>query len=118
MSKAFGNPEELELAVIVRGFEIECGPASEVGRVTTQIDGNVPDVAGENADELSLWMTELVVKAAEDAARGERLVVLGEARGKTKRIKSIRVEDFSEPAAGVAVARRLQNFYVAQGGVT
>lgn len=118
MGKAFGNPEELEFAVIVKGLEVKRGPTPEIGRVSTEIDGNVPDVAGEDADELPLRMTELVVETAQNAARGKRLIVLGEGGGKTKRNKGVSVKDFSEPAACVAVALGLQDFYIAQGGVT
>jgi hypothetical protein len=118
MSKAFGDPEEFELPVVIAGLEIESCPAAEVGRVATKIDGNVPDVTGEDANEFPLRMTELVVKTTKNTACGKRLVVLGEGRGKTERREGIRVEDFSEPAARVAVPRGLQDFYIAQGGVT
>jgi hypothetical protein len=75
-------------------------------------------VAGENADEFALGMTELVVEAAEDAAGGERLIVLSEGRGKTERSKGVGIEDFREPAACIAMALGLQDFYIAQGGIT
>jgi hypothetical protein len=118
MGKAFGNPEELELAVVIAGLEIECGPATEVGRVAAEIDGDVPDVAGEDADEFALWMAELVVEAAEDTARRKRLIVLGEGGGKTERGKGVCIENFGEPTACVAIALGLQDFYIAQGGIT
>lgn len=118
MRKAFGNPDELEFALVIAGFEIERGPTAEVGRVATEINSDVPDVAGEDADEFSLGMTELVVETAENAAGGKRLVVLSEGRGKSERGEGIGIKDFSEPAARVAVAFRLQDFYIAQGGIT
>jgi hypothetical protein len=118
MCKAFGYPEELEFAVLIAGLEIEGGPAAEVGRVATKIYGNVPDVAGEDPDEFTLWMTELVVETAKNTARGKRLVVLGKGRWKAKRSEGLCVKDFSEPSTCVAVAFGLQDFYIAQGGVT
>ena len=118
MGKAFGNPEELELAVVVEGLEIEGGPAAEVGRVTTEIDGYIPDVAGEDANEFALRMTQLVVEPAENAACGKRLIVLSEDRRKTEGGEGVRIKKLSEPAALVAVAPGLQDFHIAQGGLT
>jgi hypothetical protein len=118
MRKTFGNPQELKFAVVVTGLKIERSPTAEVWRLRTEIDGDVPDVAGEDADEFSLGMTELIVKSAEDAPRGKRLVVLGEGRGKTERGEGIGIEEFREPAARIAVASWLQDFYIAQGGIT
>ena len=63
-------------------------------------------------------MAELVVQAAKHASGGKRLIVLCEGRGKTERGKGIGIEDFGEPAAGVAMPRWLQDFYIAQGGIT
>ena len=118
MREAFGNPEELEFTLVIAGFEIERGPTAEVRRVATEVDSDIPDVAGEDADEFSLGMTELVVETAENAAGGKRLVVLSEGRGKSERGEGVGIENFSEPAARVAVAFRLQDFYIAQGGIT
>jgi len=114
MRKAFGNPEELDFAVFIAGLEIECGPASKVGRFAAEINGDVPNVAGKDTDEFSLGMTELVVEAAEHAACGKRLVVLSEGRGKTERSKGVRIKEFGEPTAVIAVASGLQNLYIAK----
>lgn len=81
MGKAFGDPEELEAVAEGGGFEVKAGPSAEVGRAAAEIDGDVPDVAGEDADELSLGLAELVVQAPEDAFSGEGLVVLNEPGG-------------------------------------
>jgi hypothetical protein len=64
------------------GFEVESSPFAEVGRVAAEVDGDVPDVAGENTDELALGLAELIVQAAKDALTGEGLVVLDELGGK------------------------------------
>jgi len=82
--EAFGDPEELEVVVRGFGFEVEASPFAEVGRVATEIDGDVPDVAGEDADEFALWLAELVVEAPEYAFDGEGLVILHEFRRKTR----------------------------------
>ena len=118
VSEAFGNPEKFEFALVIAGLEVEGGPAAEIGRITAEIYGDVPDMAGENADEFALRMPELVVKAAENTASGKRLVVLGEGRGKAERSKGVGVEDFSEPSARIAKASGFEDFYIAQGGIT
>ena len=118
MSKAFGNPEQFELAVVIAGLEIECSPAAEVRRVAADIDGDVPDVAEEDADEFALRMAQLVVETTEDTARRKRLIVLSEDGRETERGKGVCIENFGEPTACVAIAFGLQDFYIAQGGIT
>jgi len=77
MGEAFGDPKELELVVRGASFEVEAGPFAEVGRAA-KIDGDVPDMTGEDADEFALRLAELVMQAAEHAFDGKRLVVLNE----------------------------------------
>jgi hypothetical protein len=72
VGEAFGDPEELEGV----GTEVEAGPFSEVGGFGAEVYGYVPDMAGEDADELSLGLAELVMEASEDAFGGEGLVIL------------------------------------------
>lgn len=83
MGEAFGNPKDLEVVGGGLGFEMESGPFTEVGRVAAEVDGDVPDMAGEDTYQLALGLAELVVETAEDALSGERLVVLEELGGKT-----------------------------------
>jgi len=83
VSEAFGDPEGLEVVVRGLGFEVESSPFAEVRRVAAKINGDVPDMAGEDADELALGLAELVVQATEYAFDRERLIVLNELRGKT-----------------------------------
>jgi hypothetical protein len=83
VGEAFGDPEELEFVVGGFGSEVEPCPFTEIRGVAAKIDSDVPDMAGENADELALRLTELVVQAAEHAFDGERLVVLNELGGKS-----------------------------------
>jgi hypothetical protein len=118
VGEALWDPQKLEFALGIIRLEIEAGPASEVGRVTTEIDGDVPDVPGEDANEFALRMTELVVKAAKDAADREGLIVLREGVREIERGKGVCVEDFGKPAAGVSMAFRLQDFYITQRCVT
>ena len=88
MGEAFGDPKELEVVVGRLGFEVESGPFAEVGGVAAEVDGDIPDMAGEDADEFALGLAELVVQAPEYAFDRERLVVLNELRGKTSGGKS------------------------------
>ena len=83
VGETFWNPKELEFVGGGLGFEVKTGPFAEVGRVSAQIDGDVPDMAGEGSDELSLRFAELVVQASEDTFDGERLVILNELGGQT-----------------------------------
>jgi hypothetical protein len=78
MSEAFGNPEELEVIVPRLTFEVEAGPFAEVGRVGAEIDRDVPDMPGEDADKFALGPAELIMQAAEHALDGKGLVVLDE----------------------------------------
>ena len=117
MRKTFGNPEEFEFAFFVARLEIEGCPATEVRRVAAEIDSDVPDVAGEDADEFALRMTELIVEAAEDSAGGERLIVLREGRRKAERVEGVGIKDLCEPATRITKASGLQNLYIAQGGI-
>ena len=80
MGKAFGNPEELQWVGGGLGFQMESGPSAEVGRVVPKIDRNVPNMAGENSDELGLRPAELIVKAAEYSFYREGLIVLDKIR--------------------------------------
>jgi len=83
VGEAFGYPEELEVVVGGLGFEVESGPLAEVGGVAAEVDGDVPDMAGEYANELALRLAELVMQATEHAFNGERLIVLNELCGET-----------------------------------
>jgi len=83
VGEAFGDPEELQVVARGLSFQVKAGPSSEVRRVAAEVDGDVPDMTGEDTDEFALGPAELVVQAAEDAFDGERLVVLNESGGKT-----------------------------------
>jgi hypothetical protein len=87
VGKAFRDPEELELVARSFGSQVESRPPSEVWGVAAEIDGDVPDVTGEYADELALRSGELVMQPAEDTFNRKRLIVLDELSGKTGRGK-------------------------------
>ena len=78
VGKAFRDPEELEVLAPRLSFEVEAGPFAEVGGVPAEIDGDVPDMPGEDADKFALGLVELVMQAAEHALDGKGLVVLDE----------------------------------------
>ena len=104
VGEAGGDPEHGQVALLILGFEVEAFVLAEGRGVTAKIDGDVPDVSGEYADELSLRLLELVVKAAKDTARGFRLVVLDEAVGEAGGGERLFVEDFGKPTALIAEA--------------
>ena len=78
MGEAFGDPEELQVVLRGLGFEVEARPFAEVGGVATEIDGDVPDMTREDANEFALRLAKLVVKTAENTLNREGLVILNE----------------------------------------
>ena len=78
MGEAFGDPEQLEVIIARLSFEVETGPFAEIGRVAAEIDSNVPDMPGEDADKFALGLAELVMQTPEHAFDGKGLVVLNE----------------------------------------
>jgi hypothetical protein len=79
--EAFGDPKELEVVGCGLGFKVEASPFTEVRGVATEVNGDVPYVSGEDADEFALWLAELVVEAPKHPFYGKRLVVLDELSG-------------------------------------
>lgn len=63
VGEAFGDPE---LALVV-GAEDDADPLAEGGGAAAQIDGHVKNFAGDDADQFSLGLLDLVVQAAQDA---------------------------------------------------
>src|SRR4051812_15310048 len=59
VSEAFGNPEHLKLAVLVAGLQVEACPSSEVWGIAPEIDGDIPYMSGDDANELTLWSFKL-----------------------------------------------------------
>ncbi len=108
VSEAFGDPEELEGV----GVEVEAGPFAEVGGAWAEVYSDVPDMAGEDADELSLGLSELIMEAAEDAFGGERLVILKKLGGKTGGREGGLVVNFCKPAATISETVGFNEFYV------
>ena len=78
MGEAFGDPEKLQVVIHGLGFEVEARPFAEVGGVSTEINGDVPDMTGEDANEFALRLAKLVVKTAENTFKREGLVILNE----------------------------------------
>ena len=67
VGETFRNPEGVDFSFIGEGLEMEAGPFAEVGGVAAEVDGYIPDMAGEDADELSLRLAKLVVETSEDS---------------------------------------------------
>jgi hypothetical protein len=104
VGKAFGDPEELEIIVRGLGLEVEAGPLAEVRGVPPEVDGDVPDVAREDADELTLGLAKLVVKTAQHALDGEGLIILDELSGEAGGLECCLIEYFCEPTATIPKA--------------
>ena len=93
---------------------MKSSPLAEVRRVAPQIDRDVPDVAGEYADELSLRPAKLIVQATQNTARGERLIVLNKTGWETCRGEGLLTENFCKPTPAVAKNPGLEEFDVLQ----
>ena len=83
MSKALGDPKKLKFVVHRLTLKVETGPFAEVGRAAAEIDGDIPDMTGEDPDQFALRLAELVVQATEHAFYGKGLIILNESRRKT-----------------------------------
>jgi hypothetical protein len=101
MRKAFRDPKKFKFSLVIAGLQVETSPLAKVRRVAAEIDGDVPDVAGENADKFALGFTNLIMEAAEDPAGGEGLIVLDETSGQACCGKPGCVINFSEPTATI-----------------
>jgi hypothetical protein len=114
VGEALGNPEEFEFAFGVTRLQVKAGPLAEVRRISAEVDGDVPDAAGEDTHELPLRLTDLVMETAKDTLRGKRLVILRERVGQTGSAICGGIEDFCKPAALIAMAFGLNQLYVTQ----
>lgn len=116
MGEALGNPKELEFSGIVPRFKVEARPFTEVGRIAAKIDGDVPDMAGEHANQFPLGLAELIMKASQDASGGERLVILYKMGGQTGRGEGGGIKNLAEPSATICEAPGLKDFKIVQRG--
>jgi len=82
VGESFGDPEELEGVIGGLCLEVESCPFAKIGGIAAEVDCDIPDMAGKDADELTLRLTQLVVEPTEHAFDGKGLIVLNELRGK------------------------------------
>jgi len=99
--KALRDPKQFEFSLVVAGLQVKAGPFAKVGRAAAEVDGDVPDMAGENTDEFALRFSKLIMEAAEDSLHREGLIVLDKARRETSSGKRGRVKYFGEPTATI-----------------
>lgn len=81
MGKPFGNPEQLELAGCIARLQMEARPLPELGGIAAKVNGDIPDVAREDSNELALGFTKLIMQATENSLCGEGLIILHELGG-------------------------------------
>src|SRR5580765_2872374 len=104
MSETDGNPEHaLRLGAQARAF-----PLAERRRSATDIDRDVENLARGDANQFPLRLTHLIVKTAQDALFGARMVVLHELHPDSGALEFLLVPAFEEEAAGVAEHLRLE----------
>src|SRR6267378_5973864 len=68
------NPRHL----LGEAFQVEARPFAEGAGALAQVHRDIPDLAERDANQLSLWLTDLIVKTAQDVLAGARMVVLHE----------------------------------------
>ena len=117
VGEALRDPQQIQIAGLREGLEIEGRPSAEFGRVAAQIDGDIPDMPRKHPNQLSLGPAELVVKTTENAPAGAGLIVLGEAGRQTGRGEPFGIEDLGKPSAIVAEALRAEALDIGQGCV-
>ena len=102
---------------LVLGGEHLAQPAPAGRRAAPQVDGHVEDLAADHPHQLPLRLRQLVVEAAQHAARREAVVVLHEAeRPAQGRLQLALVVALEEEAPGVAEDLRLDHHDAGQGG--
>ena len=91
---------------------LRCTPdvLAELRGLGAEVDGDIPDVAGEDAEELALGLAELVMEAAKDSLARERLVVLDEVVSDPGACEGDTAEDLGEPSTVVAEDARTEKF--------
>ncbi len=104
MRKAFGNPKRLEVSGLSEGLEMKPGPFAEVRRVGAEIDRDVPDMPGEDANEFPLGLAKLIVEPTENSPSRKGLVILNKLSRETCGGEGFLIENFCEPAATIAKA--------------
>ena len=104
VGEAFRDPEKLDIVGGRLGLEMKSCPFAKLWRIAAEIDGDVPDMAGKDSNQLSLRLAELVVQASENAFSRKGLVVLYELTGQTGGEKCRLVEYLGEPTATISEA--------------
>lgn len=117
MRKAFGNPKRLDVSGFSEWLEMKPGPFAEIRRVAAEIDRDVPDVPGEDANEFPLGLAKLIVKPTENSPSRKGLVILNELSRETSIGERFLIENFREPAATIAEASGLNQLNVVQRGI-
>lgn len=113
MGEALGDPKELEWI----GLEVEAFPFAEVWGIGAEIDCDVPNMAGKDANELPLRLSELIMEAAEDTFGRERLVILDEMSRQMEGGEPFLVINFCEPAATISETLGFQQLEIPDGSV-
>lgn len=74
-------------------------------------------MAGEDANEFSLGLAELIMESPKDALGRKRLIVLNELAGESGGSEGALVEYFGEPTATIAKATGLNKLDIEQRGI-
>ena len=113
MGEAGRDPEQLPDL----GGQLETEPLAEMGRGAPNVDDDVEGTTGDNADELTLGLLELVMEAAQHAAGRTAVIVLDEDGVNAGGGIVASAPGFEEEAAIVAEDLRFDQLEVGMRGV-
>src|SRR5439155_24100194 len=113
-TKAVGKPLRHEQLVAFRGAQHDCDVTAVARRAPADVDRDIEDRAGGDADEFGLALRRhLEMQAAHDAAVGrERMIFLNESDIDAVPPQHILAKDLGEKAARVAMADRPDLLYL------
>jgi hypothetical protein len=112
MGKARWNPEHSAIA----GAQRFSYPLAKGGGVTAKIDGDVEDLSAQTANQLSLGLLHLIVKAADHVFVGKRLVVLNKGAENAEVRQNPFIVAFKKGASGVFENPRFQELHIGNHG--
>ncbi len=94
--------------MFVLAGEFEGFPLSEGGRTAAEVKRDIENLAGDDADELSLGLANLIMQAADDIFFGIGMIVLHERLWNAEFGKRALVVAFQKEAAVVAEHARFE----------
>src|ERR1700722_16240096 len=112
MGEARWNPEHTAIA----GAQRFAYPLAKGGGVPAKIDGDVEDLSAQTADELSLRLLHLVMKATHHVLVGKRLIVLNKGAENAEVRQNSFIVAFKKGASAIVENSRFQELHIGNLG--